>query len=262
MAGIPIGLELYSVREAFQDDPRATIKAVAGMDYQGVEFAGPPVASGAELRAMLDEAGLVCCGWHTPWAAVQDDRLEETIALNRAVGNPYVIIPGIPRQLTTSREDWLKLAEFFNGLARRLAPHGMFTGYHNHHLEFQELDGEPPWDTFIGHTDKGVIMQLDLGNAARGGADVVDVLRRYPGRARSVHLKPYSFRAVREDPQHDPNAGFRPVIGEDDLDWGEIFRICETSGGTDWYVVEYESDAYPPLEAVERCLKALRAMGK
>jgi sugar phosphate isomerase/epimerase len=44
--------------------------------------------------------------------------------------------------------------------------------------------------------------------------------------------------------------------------WDEIFRVCETTGGTKWYIVEYESDAFPPLEAVERCLKALKAMGK
>ena len=261
MATIPIGLELYSVREAFAGDPPGTLKAVAQMGYTGVEFAGPAVASGGELKAMLDDAGLVCCGWHTPWAAVQEDRLEETIALNAAVGNRYVIIPGIPRQLTAGREDWLKLAGFFNDLARKLAPHGMFTGYHNHHTEFQELDGEQPWDTFIGNTDKGVVMQLDLGNAARGGADVVAVLRRYPGRARSVHLKPSSFAAARAAGD-DAHAGYRPVIGEDDLPWEEIFRLCETAGGTEWYVVEYESDAYPPLEAVERCLKALRSMGK
>ena len=261
MATLPIGLELYSVREAFQEDPAGTLKAVAAMGYAGVEFAGAPVASGAELRALLRDAGLVCCGWHTPWAAVQEDRLEETIALNAAVGNRFVIVPGIPQQLTTSRADWLKLAGFFNDLARTLAPHGMVTGYHNHHLEFQELDGEPPWDTLIGNTDEGVVMQLDLGNAARGGADVVAVLERYPGRARSVHLKPYSFAAARAAGD-DAHAGFRPVIGEDDLPWAEIFRRCETGGGTEWYVVEYESDAYPPLEAVDRCLKALRAMGK
>jgi sugar phosphate isomerase/epimerase len=255
---IPIGLELYSVRQEFQNDPRATLRAVKDMGYQGVEFAGPPVASGPELRALLDETGLVCCGWHTPWAAVQDDRLQETVALNQAVGNPFVIVPSIPQDLRQRREDWLSLARSFDALAGKLAPQGMRTGYHNHHVEFEELDGERPWDTLFGNTGKGVVMQLDLGNAARGGADVVDVLRRYPGRAQSVHLKPYSFRAG----QDDPRAGFRPVIGEDDLPWEEIFGICESTAGTEWYVVEYESDAYPPLEAVERCLRALRAMGK
>ena len=52
------------------------------------------------------------------------------------------------------------------------------------------------------------------------------------------------------------------MIGEDDLPWEEIFGICELTAGTEWYVVEYESHAYPPLEAVERCLRALREMGK
>ena len=78
------------------------------------------------------------------------------------------------------------------------------------------------------------------------------------GRAGTVHLKPYSRAAGREDARQ----GFAPVIGDDDTPWGEIFGLCESAGGTKWYIVEYESDAYPPLEAVELCLKALKAMGK
>jgi sugar phosphate isomerase/epimerase len=134
----------------------------------------------------------------------------------------------------------------------------MATGYHNHHVEFQPLDGEPPWDTFFGNTVKEVIMQLDTGNAVYGGADPVSILRRYPGRAVTVHLKSYSREAGRTDPR----LGFRPLIGDDDIPWAEVFEACETLGGTEWYVVEYESDAYPPLEAVERFLKRLRSMGK
>jgi sugar phosphate isomerase/epimerase len=258
MARIPIGLELFSVREDFERDPRGTLRAVAAMGYEGVEFAGPPALPAAEVRAALDDLGLQCCGWHTQWPLVQDDRLEATTALNKAVGNRYVIVPGIPQQLRTSRADWLELAGFFNALARKLAPHGMLTGYHNHHVEFEPLDGEQPWDTFFANTDPSVVMQLDTGNAARGGGDVVAILERYPGRAKTVHLKPYSWTAAREDPR----LGFRPAIGDDELPWPEIFRACETVGGTAWYIVEYESDAYPPLEAVERCLRGLRAMGQ
>ena len=74
----------------------------------------------------------------------------------------------------------------------------------------------------------------------------------------TVHLKPYD-ESIGETDRH---AGFRPIIGEDSVPWDEIFRICETTGGTEWYIVEYESDAYPPLESVERCLTALKEMGK
>ena len=258
MSRIPIGLELFSVRNELAEDVRGTIKAVAEMGYEGVEFAGPPRHSAEELKGLLDEFGLVCCGWHTPFTLVQEDTLDATIEFNKILENPYVIVPGIPGELRQSRADWLKLAGIFNGIADKLAAHGMVTGYHNHHVEFTPLDGELPWDTFFGNTNEGVVMQLDMGNALSGGADLVGILERYPGRAGTVHLKPYT-ESLGEVDRH---AGFRPVIGEDSVPWNEIFRVCEATGGTKWYIVEYESDAFPPLEAVERCLKALKEMGK
>lgn len=258
MARVPIGLELFSVRHELAKNARGTIKAVAEMGYEGVEFAGAPQHPAEELKSYLDEFELVCCGWHTPFNLVQEDKLDETIEFNKVLENRYVIVPGIPGQLRQSRSDWLKLADFFNELADKLEPHGMVTGYHNHHAEFSPMDGEIQWDTFFGNTNDGVVMQLDMGNALSGGADLVDILKRYPGRADTVHLKPYTLSKGEED----RHKGFRPIIGEDSVPWAEIFDICETTGGTEWYIVEYESDAYPPLEAVERCLKALKAMGK
>jgi sugar phosphate isomerase/epimerase len=258
MSKVPIALQLYSIRHDLDKDLRGTLKAVAGMGYDGVEFAGAPQHGAKELKTLLDEFGLVCCGWHTPFNLVQDDTLDDTIAFNKTLGNANVIVPGIPAELRRSRADWLELARFFNELAAKLAPHGMATGYHNHHVEFQPLDGELPWDTFFGNTGKGVIMQLDTGNAIYGGGDVISILERYPGRAVTVHLKSFSKEAGKDDPR----LGFRPLIGDDDTPWEQVFQLCETIGGTEWYIVEYESDAYPPLEAVERFLKRLRDMGK
>lgn len=261
MTNIPIALELYSVRDDLARDVRGTLQAVAQMGYAGVEFAGPPRHSAQELKDLLAEFGLVCAGWHVPFALVQDDKLDETITFHQTLGNDKLIIPGIPAELRQSRADWLRLADFFNRLAEKLALANLVTGYHNHHVEFQPLDGELPWDTFFGNTDPSVIMQLDTGNAVFGGADIMGLFEKYPGRAVTVHLKPYSFSAARANPS-DPHAGFQPIIGQDETPWDEVFRACETVGGTRWYIVEYESDAYPPLEAVDRCLQALRAMGK
>ena len=251
MANIPIALELYSVRQDLARDTAGTLKAVAEMGYAGVEFAGHPNNEAPELRTMLDDLGLVCCGWHTPIDLVQGDKLEATIEFNQILGNPNVIIPGIPQNLRETREDWLKMADFFNGVAEKLTVHQMATGYHNHHIEFQELDGELPWDTFFGNTNPEVIMQLDTGNAFYGGADLVSILEKYPNRAVTVHLKPYS----RSD-------GFRPLIGDDDVPWDDVFKAWETNGDTEWYIVEYESDLYEPLESVKRCLDNLKTMGK
>ncbi|MCB0092106.1 MAG: TIM barrel protein [Caldilineaceae bacterium] len=258
MARIPVGLQLYSVRHDLARDVAGTLQAVANMGYTGVEFFGMPQQSAADLKTMLDNVDMVCCGWHVPYALLQDDKLAETTAFHKTLDNNKLIIPGLPKEITQSRADWLKVAAFVNTLADKLADHGMVTGYHNHWTEFTPLDGENPWDTFFGNTKESVVMQLDTGNGAAGGADVVGILQKYPGRALTVHIKPYSFSAGVESRE----AGFRPVVGEDELPWDAIFNLCETVGGTEWYIVEYESDAYPPLEAVDRCLQALRGLGK
>ena len=257
MADNPLALQVFSVRNEFKADPAGTLKRVADIGYGAVEFFGAPNHEPDELRQFLDAAGLQCCGWHWPYDLFADDKLDEAIAFHQALGNRFAVVPAIPEELRRSRADWLALAKRFNQLAAHLAEHGLATGYHNHHVEFAPLEGEMPWDTFFSNTDDRVIMQLDMGNAARGGADVVDILRRYPGRGTLIHHKPYSQRAGKDDPA----AGYRPVIGEDDLDWPTIIELCRTTAGTQWHIVEYESDAYEPFEAVEKCLHALNGFG-
>jgi len=260
MTSIPIGLQLFSVRHELAEDIEGTLEAVAKMGYTAVEFFGPPRHTASEIKKMLDDVGLQCCGWHTPYNLVQADTLDETIAFNQTLNNDKVIIPGIPAELRTSRADWLKLASAVNGVADKLAEHNMVTGYHNHNIEFQPMEGENPWDTFFSNTQQPVIMQLDTGNGILGGAEPIGLIQKYAGRAVTVHLKPYSHSAAKE--AGDPHAGFRPLIGDDETDWAGFFQACESVGGTEWYIVEYESDAYPALEAVDLCLKALKEMGK
>jgi len=250
MTQIPIALQLYSVREDCERDLPGTLEAVAKMGYEGVEFAGYYGRSAKELRAMLDDLGLVAVGTHTRLDTLLGDQLAETIEFNRTLGNRFLIVPALPEERRNSRQAWLETASTFNEIAERLAEEGMVTGYHNHHIEFTPMDGELPWDTFFGNTRQDVVMQLDTGNALHGGADPILFLERYPGRADTVHLKEYS--------QVNPKA----LIGEGEVHWEDVFRLCETIGGTEWYIVEQESYAYPPLECVNRCLRALRAMGK
>ncbi len=250
MAKIPIAVQLYSVRKDFQADPAGTIKAVAKMGYQGVEFAGYADKSAKELRKMLDDAGLKCCGTHIGIQTLLGDEFKKTVEFNQTLGNPFLIVPGLPRDYTSSREAWLKTAGVFNEIADKLAPLKMKTGYHNHHTEFKPLDGETPWDTFFGNTKKSVVMQYDVGNACYGGGDAVMYLRRYPGRADTVHVKEYSAS--------DEAA----LIGEGDVNWKDVFAACEEVGNTEWYIVEYEHESKPAMESIDKCLKNLRAMGK
>ncbi len=252
MAQIPIGLQLYSVREDCKKDLPATLKAVAGMGYAGVEFAGYYGHSASDLRKILDDLGIVCCGTHTGLDTLMGDALSATVEYNQILGNNFLIVPGLSQERTNSKSAWLQTAEIMNGISEQLKPHGMKTGYHNHYTEFQALDasGELPWDMFFGSTNPDVIMQFDTGNAGHAHAEAGPYLRHYPHRALTVHLKEYS---ATDD---------KALIGEGDVKWPEIFELCETIGGTQWYVVEQESYAYPPLECVDKCLQTLRAMGK
>lgn len=258
MARLPIALELYSVRNEMVKDPLGTLKAVKAMGYEGVEFAGDPRHTPEEYAAMLKEAGLVCCGWHTGFHRVQEATLAETVALNRAVGNEFVIVPGVGGEFRESAAALRRLADIFNDLVDKLGEHGMVTGYHNHNWEFSPIDGELPWDIIFGATKQDFVMQIDTGNALHGGANPLPFFEKYPGRSRTVHLKPYHDGIGATDPR----AGFATMIGEDTVPWQEVFAFCESKGATEWYIVEYESDKYPALEAVDRCLKALRGMGK
>lgn len=250
MTRIPIALQLYSIRHDCEKDLPGTLEAVAKMGYDGVEFAGYYGYSAEDLRKMLDDLGLRVAGTHIGLNTLQGETLAETAAFNRTLGNRFLIVPGLPEERRNSRAAWQGTAEIFNDIAAKLVDKGMVTGYHNHAIEFQPMDGELPWDTFFSNTRDDVVMQVDIGNALHGGGDPIPYIARYPGRAITVHLKEYSA------------TNDKALVGEGDVNWGQVFELCESVGGTEWYIVEQESYAYPPLECVGRCLQNLREMGK
>lgn len=247
---IPIALQLYSVRDDCSERGLAAIlKEVAAMGYQGVEFAGFHGLDASELKTELDANGLKVAGAHIPLEDLLGDRLSSTIEYNKTIGNRFLICPILPEEHRNSIASWRKSAALFNELATKLAAHGMSIGYHNHTLEFVELDGILPWDVFYGNTGSDVVMQLDTGNALAAGADVAPFIEKYPNRSVTVHLK-----------EHAHDVEKQPLIGQGDVDWQRIFRLCEETGGTEWYIVEQESSAYPPMECVRHCLDNLRRM--
>lgn len=251
MAKIKIALQLYSVREDCARDLKRTLEAVAKMGYEGVEFAGYYGRTAEELRKMLDDLGLKVAGTHIRIDTLMGEKLKETIEFNRILGNKYLIVPSLPEKMRKTKADWLKAAEIMNEIADKLKPEGMRVGYHNHAIEFKPINGEIPWYIFFDAAKPEVIMQLDTGNAMRGGVsadEVLNIIKRYPKRAVTVHLKEYSSKNE------------RAIIGEGEMKWREFINLCETVGGTEWYIVEQESYPYPPLECAKRCLENLKAI--
>jgi sugar phosphate isomerase/epimerase len=255
MSKIPIALQLYSVRGECQKDLPATLKAVAGLGYEGVEpwgYGGESLEwmgfRGPEIRQILEDHGLTCCGIHLSTGALLGDNLARTIELNRELGNRFLIIAADSQRMAAV-DTIMELAGILNDVAEKLKPEGLFTGYHAHGFDFKQVEGQTAWDRLFSHTRPEVIMQMDIGNCASGGGDPIAILRKFPGRARSVHLKDYGG---------PPGA----VIGEGEADWDEIFRLCETSHGTEWYVVEEGGPEGLGFDVSRRSLEALRKMGK
>jgi sugar phosphate isomerase/epimerase len=223
---IPVGVQLYSVRALAAKDLPGTVEAIGKMGYKGVEFAGyygwedKP----KELRGLLDANGLKCCGTHTGLDTITGDKLKATAELHAILGNTFLIVPSL---VVPDAPGWLDMAKRFNEIAAKAKELGMRVGYHAHAHDFRELDGKTSWEIFFDNTSADVIMQLDTGNCMAGGGDPVAMLRKYPGRSASTHLKEHGGPAA-------------AVIGQGVVPWAEVFEACETTGGTEWYVVEHE----------------------
>jgi sugar phosphate isomerase/epimerase len=249
LARIPIGLQLYSVRHDCEQDLPGVLEAVADMGYEGVEFAGYYGRSAEQLRDLLQKYGLKCCGTHIQLDALRGDEFKKTVEFNQTIGNQYLIVSWMPESYAQSVESAKEMAQVYNDLADRLQRLDMFVGYHAHGGDFKKIGDEFAWDLFFAHTKDTVVMQMDVGNCLEGGGDPIASLRRFPGKSQTIHLKEAGGPAT-------------AVIGEGDVNWEEVFEICETTGGTKWYIVEHERSAGTPLENVKRCLENLRKLGK
>jgi len=255
MAKVPVALQLFSVRGECQKDLAATLEAVAGIGYVGaepwgyggdkLEWMGHPVG---DIRKMFDDHGLACCGIHLAPAALVGDNLSRTIEFNQALGNRFLIIAADKGRMS-SIEGIAELAGILNAAAETLQPLGMFSGYHAHGFDFAKIEGQFAWDRLFSQTRPEVIMQMDIGNCAGGGGDPVATLRKFPGRARSVHLKDFG----------GPEGS---VIGEGEADWPTIFELCETQHPIEWYVVEEGARDGLGFDIPARSFEALRRMGK
>lgn len=229
-----VGLQIYSIRDIYFKNPDEAFKLIKDCGYDAVDMFGNITMGAEELKGLLDKYGLECCGWHTPWDYVgRPDILEAFVAYNKVIGNKYLIIPGLPGEFMKSKDTWLKAAAKINEIAAQLKKHGMYTGMHSHAGEFQPTEGtdELPWDILAKNTCGDVVLQLDMGNTYQTGIEPVAVLKKYPHRSMTIHIKPYSM-----------TRGMSAPIGEDDIDWTETVKFCNEQGNTEYFIIEYEEE--------------------
>ncbi|HZK80136.1 MAG TPA: sugar phosphate isomerase/epimerase [Humisphaera sp.] len=243
---IPIGLELYSVRTLIPKNFTGTIEAIGKMGYQGVEFAGYHGwdSKPKELRKLLDDNGLKCCGTHTGLGTLEGDNLKKTAELHQTLGNKFLICPYMS---VKDAAGWVEMAKKFNDIAAKAREFDMLVGYHSHAGDFKKYDGKTSWEIFFDNTNPEVVHQLDTGNCLDGGGDPLAMIKRYPGRTKTTHIKEHGGPA---------NA----ALGEGTIDWKTMLNAYESVGGTEWYIVEYEHAN--PMEVIKKSIDYLHSLGR
>jgi sugar phosphate isomerase/epimerase len=249
---IPVGLELYSVRDQLKKDPESTVRAVAKMGYQDVEFYAPYLEwsedQAKQMRKLLDELGIHCYSTHNDEDSFSDSKIQKASELNKILGSRYMVLAWSDPK--PDLDGWKKVAESLNKAAEKLAPSGLKVGYHNHDAEWKPVEGKRPIEVIASNTKPSVMLQLDVGTCLEAGADPVAWIKANPGRIRSIHCKDWS---------PDPNVGYKTLFGEGKADWKAIFQAAENQGGVEFYLIEQEGSRYPELETARRCLAAFRS---
>jgi sugar phosphate isomerase/epimerase len=274
---IPVGLELYSVRDELKKDPEGTVRAVAQMGYQAVEFYSPyfewTESQAKQMRKLLDDLGIRCYSTHNNAEYFEADKISRVRDLNLILGCKYVVLAWIDPKTSdpktsdpktsdpktsdlktsdpkTGLDGWKAVADKLNFAAETLEPAGLKPGYHNHQAEWATVSGQRPMDILAKNTKPSIMLQLDVGTCLEAGADPIAWIRANPGRIRSIHCKDWS---------RDPAKAYKVLFGEGVADWKGIFQAAESVGGVEYYLVEQEGSQFPELETARKCLTAFRA---
>jgi len=250
---LPVGLELYSVRDELAKDLIGTVRAVAKMGYEVVEFYSPyyqwTPEYARDVRKLLDEVNLKCLSTHNGRNALEADGLKKSIELNQILGSKTIVMASAGK--TQNRDDWKRVADILSSASETLKPLKMRAGYHNHQLEFTEKEGFRPMPFLAANTPKDVTLQFDVGTCMEVGYDPLAWIKANPGRIRSLHLKDWGAGAAR---------GYKVLFNEGDTPWKDLLDAAERVGGAEYFLIEQEGSRFSSLETAEKCLANFRKL--
>jgi len=250
---IPIGIQMYSVRDDEKRDLIGTLKALREMGYECVEFWAPyfdwTAARAKEVRKHLDDLGLRCYSNHTATKNFADEHLPHVIELNHILGSRYVIMAHAGPQ--KDLDGWRRTAEVLANTVPKLKQANLGCGYHNWDVDFRPVNGTRRIDILTGNTPKEVAFQLDVATCLAAGADPLAFIKANAGRIKTYHLKDWS---------DDPQKKYRVLLGEGIGHWKELLEVAETVGGVEHYLIEQEGSRFSQMETAKRCLDNFRTI--
>ena len=266
-----VGIQLYSIRDDMKKDPSGTLKQLSDMGYKHVEHANYVDRTfygykPTEFKKLLDGLGLTMPSGHTVmgkqhWDADKKefaDSWKQTVEDAAIVGQEFVISPWLDASLRTTYSDLLSYMEVFNKSGELCKQSGMKFGYHNHDFEFsQKLNDMTVYDIILKNTDPALVMQqLDIGNMYNGGAKASVIIKKYPGRFESLHVKDEILSGRKEEKYEST------VLGKGIVNVRENLAIVKKAGGTKHLIIEQEAyQGQAPIDSVKQNLAIMKAWG-
>ncbi|MDO5580921.1 MAG: TIM barrel protein [Planctomycetia bacterium] len=248
---LPFALQINSVAGFARKDFNGTMKRIADLGFQAVEFAGYYGKSPDFLRKGIEDAGMQTVGTHLGIQDLLGKKYKETVEFNKILGNAFLVIGhgldqankiDIANQMTA----WL-----VNELATKAKCDGMFVAYHPHAVDFAIVNKTTAWDLFFSRTSDDVLMQMDVANSIEGKADPIASMKKFPAKNRIVHLKA-------SGPDGSTVCG--PL---DQVDWKALFDFTENTVKSEWYILEqYPKKGEDAFAAVQESVNQFKKMGK
>lgn len=251
-----IYLQMYSFMDGTMNDSRENLKKAAELGYDGVELFGPNLEiPPSEMKAYLKELGLTPVSMHVP----KTDMAVQLIPYAKVVGMKFI---GIGMEVMPDDAAVHAFAEKLNEIGKECAREGLMLTYHNHTQEFLPCGDKLVIETLLDETDPGLVsLELDAGWCAAAGFDPIDLITRYSGRVRLVHIKesskvvgpqpPMDFEKIPKDEKGIPvfteemKAGMEELkkincmAGEGLVDWKRLKETADAHGCCG-YIVERE----------------------
>lgn len=247
--GLPVGLELWTVRKECEQDLEGTLQKVAEIGYKEIEMFDFYGRTASEIRAILNTTGLVCPSGHYNTAKMKSG-WERHIEFAKDVGIRYMICAILEPEERKSLDDYRMLADFFNKIGEQCQKAGIQFAYHNHNFEFKTFNGVVAYDELLRRTDpKLVQLQLDCFWITRSGKDPLKYFRQYPGRFALLHIKDLK-PGYPPATEMDQGPGPFTEVGRGRIQWKRIFGAAPKAGVKHYYV-EQDYCERSPLESIK-----------
>ncbi|MBO0587346.1 sugar phosphate isomerase/epimerase [Sporosarcina sp. E16_8] len=247
MQSIPIALQMFSLRNESEKDFIGTLKKVADMGYDGIEFAGYGGLAAEELKKVLDNLGLKAASSHVSLTTLETE-LEEIINYQHIIGSKNIVCPYLPPE-RREKEDYYNLIPFLNKVGERCFDEGITFSYHNHDFELIELDnGKRPLELLMEETNpKWVQTELDIYWLTKAGENPVEWIERYQNRTPLIHLKDMTTDGEQ----------FFAELGTGGVDIDGVLKQASNSN-VEWWVIEQDQSRRTPLESAKISIDHLK----